>query len=132
MLLPSRHVGVVIERPAVEVYDYVRAPANLPEWAPGLADSVREVDGRWVASSPMGSVVVTFVPRNDLGVLDHDVTLPSGESVTNPLRVLPVGSGCEIVFTVRPRPGQSREDFERDAEAVTRDLNRLKQIQENR
>jgi hypothetical protein len=31
-------------------------------------------------------MVLTFVPRNDYGVLDHFVTLPSGETVHNPRR----------------------------------------------
>jgi hypothetical protein len=31
---------------------------------------------------------MAFVPRNEYGVLDHEVTLPSGESVHNPMRVI--------------------------------------------
>jgi len=33
----------------------------------------------------MGRVTFTLTPRNTFGVLDHDVTLPSGETVYNPL-----------------------------------------------
>jgi hypothetical protein len=39
--------------------------------------------------------------RNDFGVLDHVVALPSGESVYNPLRVIPDGEASEVVFTLR-------------------------------
>ncbi len=45
----------------------------------------------------MGRVALAFVPRNDFGVLDHDVTLPSGETVYNPMRVIADGTGCEVV-----------------------------------
>lgn len=130
MASESRHISIAIDRPATEVYDYASRPANLPEWAAGLGSSVQRVDGRWVADSPIGRVVVAFAERNEHGILDHDVTLPSGETVYNPMRVIADGSGCEVVFTLRRRPGMSDEDFARDAEAVTADLTVLKRVLE--
>ncbi|MET9762381.1 SRPBCC family protein [Streptomyces sp. NPDC006372] len=126
----SRHLGISIDRPAQEVYDYVSEPANVPGWAPGLARSLELVDGRWVGESPMGRIVVAFTPRNDFGVLDHHVTLPSGETVHNPMRVIADGPGCEVVFTLRRRPGVTDEEFRRDAEAVSADLAALKRVLE--
>ncbi|MGA5897297.1 SRPBCC family protein [Streptomyces venetus] len=126
----SRHLGISIDRPAREVYDYASEPANVPGWAPGLARSIELVDGRWVGESPMGRIVVAFTPRNDFGVLDHHVTLPSGETVHNPMRVIADGPGCEVVFTLRRRPGTSDEEFRRDAEAVSADLTALKCVME--
>jgi hypothetical protein len=128
----ARHIGVEIARPAAEVYAYASQPANLPEWAAGLGRSVREVDGRWVAESPMGLVVVAFVAPNDLGVLDHDVTLPTGVTVRNPMRVIADGDGCEVVFTLRRQPDMDDEDFARDAAAVSADLERLRRRLEDR
>jgi hypothetical protein len=79
----------------------------------------------------MGRVRIAFAPRNDLGVLDHTVTLPSGEAVLNPMRVVPVdGETCEVVFTVRQRAGMSDDDLERDTAAVARDLATLKELVE--
>jgi hypothetical protein len=130
MISESKHLSEGISRPAAEVYDYASNPANLPEWAPGLGSSVEYVDGRWLVDSPMGRVSVAFVPRNEYGVLDHDVTMPSGEIVYNPMRVTKDGSGSEVVFTLRRLPGMSDEDFGRDAEAVAADLARLKQVLE--
>ncbi|MFI8165106.1 SRPBCC family protein [Streptomyces sp. NPDC085931] len=126
----SRHLSVFIDRPQREVYDYVGDPAHVPDWAPGLASSLHPVDGRWVGESPMGRIVVDFTPRNDFGVLDHDVTLPSGHTVHNPMRVIADGSGCEVVFTLRRQPWMSDEEFRRDAEAVSADLARLKRLME--
>ena len=80
----------------------------------------------------MGRVGFAFVPRNDLGVLDHDVTLPTGEVAHNPMRVIADGSGCEVVFTLRRRPGMSDDEFGEDAAAVAADLARLKQVLEGR
>lgn len=125
------HVTVRIDRPADAVYAYASDPAHLPAWAAGLSASIEESgDGRWIADSPMGRVVVDFAPRNDFGVLDHHVTLPTGETVHNPVRVIADGTGCEVVFTLRHRPGMSAEEFRRDADAVAADLATLKQLTE--
>ena len=90
MVFESTHVSTTIERSADEVYAYASDPRNLSAWAAGLAErDARLVDGDWVIESPMGRVVVAFAPPNPYGVLDHDVTLPSGETVSNPVRVIP-------------------------------------------
>ncbi|TDT98792.1 polyketide cyclase/dehydrase/lipid transport protein [Streptomyces sp. 846.5] len=127
----SLHISTHIDRLAQEVYDYASDPSNLPEWAPGLGSSVELVDGQWIVESPMGRVVVAFAARNEFGVLDHDVTLPSGETFYNPMRVTVDGTGCEVVFTLRRQPGTSDEDFKRDADAVFADLIALKQVMEH-
>jgi polyketide cyclase/dehydrase/lipid transport protein len=128
----SRHISERIRRPLNEVYEYAADPANLPEWAPGLGSAVENVDGQWFVETPMGRVGFEFVERNAYGVLDHEVTLPSGEVFYNPMRLAPDGDGCEAVFTLRSSPGLSDEEFERDARAVADDLARLKEIVEGR
>ncbi len=126
----SLHLSVYLDRPAAEVYAYVADPAHLPAWAAGLGGSVEQRDGRWFADSPMGEVEVQFVPENPYGVLDHDVTLPDGTTVTNPLRVIADGEGCEVVFTLRRAPGMSDADFDADAAAVRADLATLERLLE--
>ncbi len=79
----------------------------------------------------MGRVRVRFVELNPFGVADHDVTLPDGTTVTNPLRVLRNGEGCEVVFTLFHREGVANADFQKDAELVREDLARLKRLLEN-
>jgi Polyketide cyclase / dehydrase and lipid transport len=122
----SRHVSTWIDRPASEVYEYASDPVNLPHWAPGLGSAVENIDGRWFVDSPMGRVGLVFAQRNDFGILDHDVTLPTGETVRNPVRVLPNGDGCDVVFTVRRRPGMSEADLAADVDAVTKDMATLR------
>ncbi|MFE4664387.1 SRPBCC family protein [Streptomyces sp. NPDC056716] len=127
----SLHLSTRIERPAEEVYAFASAPSNIPTWAGGLGSAVEQVDGRWIADSPMGRVEVVFVPRNDFGVLDHDVTLPSGEVVHNPVRVIADGaSASEVLFTLRRRDGMTEEQFRRDAETVRADLATLRRVME--
>ena len=127
----SQHISVGIGRPVSEVYDFAADPLNLPKWAAGLAGSKVEHDGhQWFTESPMGRVTFTFAPRNDFGVLDHDVRLPSGQIVYNPLRVIRDDDECEVVFTLRQRPDMTDEDFERDVDAVVKDLATLKSVVE--
>lgn len=86
----SEHVSRVIPESAQVVYEYASDVGNLPRWALGLATSdVRESDGSLFVESPMGRVQVRFVEVNGFGVLDHEVTLPSGVVVTNPMGFSP-------------------------------------------
>lgn len=127
----SEHVSVVIAAPRDAVYAYARDPAHLPRWAAGLAQAEveRAEDDSITVASPMGDVRVVFAPHNDLGVLDHAVTLPDGSVTDNPLRVLVHPDGAEVVFTVR-QGDASDEDFARDTAMVEADLQRLKAILE--
>ncbi|MFF7442895.1 SRPBCC family protein [Streptomyces sp. NPDC008122] len=128
----SRHVSISIDRSVADVYAYASDPVNLPAWAHGLGKSIEKVGDEWVAdSSPLGRVTVRFVPRNDLGVLDHDVTLPSGQTFHNPVRVIATETGSEVVFTLRRQPEMSDAEFERDADTVAADLARLKGLLES-
>jgi hypothetical protein len=128
--METRYVAIAIARPPRDVYAFASDPRNLPAWAAGLAGSVRQVDGEWQASSPLGKIRIRMTPPNDLGVLDHDVVLESGVSVRNPLRVMPNGSGSEVVFVLFRRPDMTAEQFEQDARAVERDLATLKALLE--
>ncbi|MBB2976471.1 hypothetical protein FHX49_002046 [Microbacterium endophyticum] len=115
----------VISATPHEVYAFASNVDNLPTWAAGLAlaDVVRDGDALLV-DSPMGRVKIRFVEPNALGVLDHDVTLPSGTVVTNAMRVLAHPDGSEVVFTVR-QIELTDEEFARDVEMVAADLERL-------
>ena len=128
----SKHLSETNARSAAEVYEYASDPANLPEWASGLGSSVEHLDGRWFVESPGGRLTVAFAARNDFGILDHEVTLPSGETVYNPMRVIADGDGCEVVFTLRRQPGMTDADYARDEGLVRADLRALKQLLERR
>jgi hypothetical protein len=130
MTFRSRHISVSIDRPVEEVYQFASNPETWPQWAAGLSGSMENSNGEWIAKSPMGTVKVEFSPKNNFGILDHRVALPSGEIVYNPMRVFPNGDGSELVFTVYQRPGVSTDMFAGDADAVKRDLQSLKTLLE--
>lgn len=114
----SRHVGVWIEVTVPVAYDFIADPSNLPSWAAGV---------------DVSQVTVEFSPPNAFGVLDHVVRTPSGDAFYNPMRVIPAGDGrgrCELVFTVRRRPGMTDREFSADIAAVSADLQTLKRVLE--
>ncbi|WP_238418914.1 SRPBCC family protein [Gordonia sp. 'Campus'] len=126
----SRHISVVINAEPGDVYDFVADPDNLPRWAAGLAKSeVTRRGDELLVESPMGTVTVRFVPRNTLGVVDHEVVLPTGDTVLNPLRVLAHPEGAEVIFTVR-QLAMSDDEFDRDTQMVEKDLAQLKSLLE--
>lgn len=125
------HLSQTIRRDPAEVAAYAGDPENLPRWAAGLSAGIRRDGERWVTDSPMGLVEVAFVGPVDAGVLDHDVTLPHGEVVHNPLRVLRNDRGSEVVFTLYQRPGMTDDEFDRDAAMVRADLEQLRGILES-
>jgi uncharacterized membrane protein len=130
MTFSAKHISVSINRSAAQVYDFASNPENLPKWAAGLSGSIKRADEDWVAESPMGTVKVKFAEKNKFGVLDHDVTLPSGVKVNNPMRVFPNNDGSELVFTLYRRPGVSDQEFAEDAKVVEKDLAKLKTLLE--
>lgn len=132
MTAESKQLSERIDANAEEVYAYARDPANLPQWAPGLGSSVEQVKGHWFVETSDGRVGLEFAPFNEYGVLDHEVTMPSGEVFYNPMRVTKNGDGSEVVFALRRMPGMTDEEFARDAAAVAADLARLKQVVEDR
>ena len=126
----SRHISCVLHADAGMVYDVIIDPERLPAWAAGLARAELRRDGAdLIATSSMGEVRVRFVARNQYGIADHDVTLPSGVVVNNPVRVLVHPYGCEVVFTVR-QLDLTDDEFERDCATVAHDLARLKALVE--
>lgn len=130
MAFLTRHLSISINKSVVDVYTFVSNPLNLPEWAAGLSGSIKQEGSDWIADSPMGKVKVKFAETNVFGVLDHDVTLPSGVKFYNPMRVVANDNGSEVIFTLFQVPGMSAQNFDDDAQLVERDLKKLKQILE--
>jgi len=114
MTFTAKHISVSINRSAAQVYEFASNPENLPKWAAGLSGSIRKVNEEWIAESPMGTVKVKFAEKNKFGVLDHEVTLPSGVKIYNPMRVFPNNDGSELVFTLYRRPDVSDQEFAQD------------------
>ena len=128
-LRSARTVSVSIAAPATHVYTFMADPRRLPEWATGLGAAPTPLpDGAWRVETPAGPMRVVFAPPNEFGVVDHVVTPLTGGSpaVDVPLRVVPNGTGSEVMLTVFQQPGMSDAQFAADTALVQADLERLK------
>jgi hypothetical protein len=122
-------VGIAVDPRTV--YAYASNPANLPTWAPGFVLSIEPQGNHWIAQTTLGQAKFRFAPANDFGILDHDVELPTG-TFHNPMRVIPNGAGCEVLFTAVQLPGIPDEQFKADLDTVRADLNKLRTVLEHR
>jgi hypothetical protein len=130
-VLPARIVHIGIDRHWGDVYAFASKPENMPAWASGLASGLTRDGPDWVADGgPIGKVRVRFAPPNPFGVIDHTVTMTTGQVVENALRVTPNGEGAEVAFTLLKRLDMDDAAFEADAAHVLRDLKALKAILE--
>lgn len=128
----ARTITCSINHPASEVYRFASNPENLPQWIKSFCLSVRKCEDDWQMETPSGWIGIRFVPGNEFGVLDHTVTLPDGQSILNPMRVVANGEGSEVMFTLFQLPSMSGEQFTKDASMVEADLLTLKNVLEGR
>lgn len=129
--LNSRTISRSIEALPARVYEFVSSEANLPLWATAFIKSIRPRGDEWLAETPFGEVGIRFVPQNSMGVLDHHVRLPSGETVFQTMRVIANGTGCEVLFTLFQLPEMSDALFQTDIGLVERDLATLQGVLES-
>lgn len=128
--MKSRTITCSINKPLAAVYDFASNPENLPKWVRSFCLSVRKTDDDCQMETPTGWVGIRFVPTHDFGVLDHFVTLPDGQSILNPMRVVANGERSEVMFTLLQLPGMSDEQFSKDAGMVEVDLQTWKAVLE--
>jgi hypothetical protein len=122
---------IFIAQPFDDVYEYLATPENFSQWAAGLGNGVRFVDGAWIADTPGGAINIRFSERNKFGIVDHYVIPESGVEIYVPMRVIANGTGSEVLFTLFHLPEMSDKQFEADAILVRQDLDTLKEILES-
>ena len=125
MKFATRIVSCPVDAAAGDVYEFARRMENMPRWAAGLVTEIVLENGTWFAETPQGRIKIVMAPRNEFGVLDHDVTMPDGFATHNAMRVTPVGDASLLSFVVL-RPAQATDaEFDRDCALVARDLETL-------
>jgi hypothetical protein len=129
MTYPVKHISVSIDRSADDVYAFASTPENFPKWVQ-FVTSITKQGESWLGKTSAGDIRIQFTPANGYRIIDHLVTLASGETVNNPMRVLANNKGCEFIFTLFKLPGRTEHEFTEDARAVTADLQKLKEIME--
>jgi len=122
-------VSVAVAVDSEKAYRYASDPSHLPHWARGFIRSIERRNDEWVAQTALGEARFRFAAPNTFGVLDHEVELPTG-TFHNRMRVIPNGSGCEILFTLLQLPGVSDEQFKGDLETIRGDLKTLRTVLE--
>ena len=126
-----RHVSISIDRPADTVYEFMANGENLVRWATGLGSKyTRDGDG-WLVEGPDGLVRARLPRRNEFGVVDHVVTLPTAATVHIPIRVIANGDGATVTVTLLRAGDVSDAKFDADAKWVEQDLARLKSVLEH-
>lgn len=130
MRMTSQTISVFIGQCPADAYAFISDPANLPQWATAFCKSIAQSAGVWIADTSVGSVHIKFVDRNQLGVLDHHVALPSGTVVYVPMRVIPNRDGSEVMVTLLRLPDTTDTQFAKDGRMVEQDLQTLKNILE--
>lgn len=139
-MTPSLTTERVLHRTAVVHISIASAPERLvaflsdvtqwKTWAPWVRSVERASPGQWVVGTDDGPLRIRFVEANSFGVLDHEVTIDSGMTLFNSMRVLPNATGSELVVVLFQLPTVPREEFDRDVEAVRVDLRRIKDVAE--
>ena len=124
----SAVVHTSIQAPPEKVVAFLSDMEKWKSWAPWIESATKYSPREWRLETDVGIMQFRFVEPNPLGVLDHDVTLATGVSVTNSLRAIPNGTGSELVMVLLQWPHMSAEEFERDVRAVTDDLQRIKDV----
>jgi hypothetical protein len=128
----SKIITVSIDRDWRQAYEFACVPQNFSRWAAGLGSGLERSGEEWTARDPEGRTIrIRFSPPNEYGVLDHVVVAEDGTEIPIPLRIVPNGTGAEVIFVLYRLPGISAAAFEADAAAVTRDLEALKGLLEN-
>jgi hypothetical protein len=127
---PSRTITVSIDRDWREVYDFASVPLNFPHWAAGLGRQFVQSGEEWTAKDPEGRPIrIRFSRQNPFGILDH-IVVAGGVETSNAMRIVPNGTGAEIMFTLLRTPRMTGDVFAADAAAVERDLHALKALLE--
>jgi hypothetical protein len=127
---PSVTLSVSIACAPDVVAAYVADPRNLPQWASGLCRSVRQEGNAWRVDTGEGEVGLEFTGPAEHGILDHVVTLSPDVQVYVPMRVVPNGEGCEVLFTLFRPPAMTDARLSQDIALVTADLQALKALME--
>ncbi|WP_101841925.1 SRPBCC family protein [Halobacillus sp. Marseille-P3879] len=129
-MFETKTISVTINRPMQEVYRFVHEPMNLPAWAKSFCLTVANRNDEWMVETEDGPAKIRFVDDNPYGVLDHYVTIGGGAEILNPMRVIPNGPGCEVLFTLFRLPEMSEDHFMLDAAMIANDLQMLKETLE--
>jgi hypothetical protein len=121
---------VTIDAATKDVVAFIADVENLPRWAIGFAKAVHRQGDQWMVVTGQGDVGIRIEGHEQAGTVDfHMAPAPGVESAAF-ARVVPNGSGAEMVFTQFQQPGITDETFEQLVAALGHELIALKALLE--
>jgi hypothetical protein len=132
-MFKSKTIGLSIERPVGEVYEFLLEPRNFPSWAFPDANMTHLGGTDWQLETSVGPRIIRFAERNPFGILDHATMRAAGER-PHPIamRVVANATGTELIYTSFKRDDFSDAEWDSMLEWVMTDLMSLKTLLESR
>ena len=123
----SDTVSVTIKAKPQDVYDFVSDINHWPQFSE-FAPAVTQKESHWIVHSPQGDVILKTNFNRELLILDHEVTVPSGQKVLIPYRVVPNEKGSELIMTNFQAPGDSDKAYAEQMDWMKKELHTIKAI----
>ncbi len=112
-----------------KVYGFISDLDNFPQWAKTFCRKIRKQDDTWYEiGTDQGPLLIRVAPRNEFGIVDYYISAGQGAEVYVPLRVVPNGAGCEVIFTLFQRENMTDKQLASDKALVEQDLQVLKEV----
>jgi hypothetical protein len=121
--MKSRTVTTVLNAPRSEVFAYMAAIENLPEWATEFARELRRDAGGYKVINNLGEFRFEIEADEGTGVIDM-LSGPSAEEMAIfPTRAISLPDGrTAYTFTMFQSPGMPDELFESQYESLRREF----------
>jgi hypothetical protein len=121
--MKSRTVTTVLNAPRSEVFAYMAAIENLPEWATEFARELRRDAGGYKVINNLGEFRFEIEADEGTGVIDM-LSGPSAEEMAIfPTRAVSLPDGrTAYTFTMFQSPGMPDELFESQYESLRREF----------
>ncbi len=110
------------------VFAVVADPTNMTRYAPGFARSVAPPGAGWVAETIRGTLRVERSSDPGAGTVDFRLTDADGRANALFTRTVPVGDGCELVFTLLLPTSAPAEAVEEQGRILEGELEALKRL----
>jgi Polyketide cyclase / dehydrase and lipid transport len=121
---------VSIQAPPARVLEFVADVQNLPRWAVGFAKSVSQTPGGWVVRTERGELGIRVDVDRQRGTIDFWMSPGPGVDVLAASRVLPRGTGSELIFTQFQTAEMPDDVFARSVQTLVHELTVLKALME--
>jgi hypothetical protein len=128
----SDSYSVSVDAPPAFVWATLANVEDWPRFSPFALQVNQLSPTRYEVTSPQGPVILTSRFVEDLGLLDHTVTLRDGTEVFVPYRVAPNHRGSELIMTNVKSPGDSMAEYEEQLAWMRTELDQARQHVEER